>query len=503
MSTPVWLNQKTAAITAVLVVALGIAAFVLSPGLRNLVLQKPETHAKTDLPAHNTNAAHAGEAPEISQVDFPQEMWKAAGLVIGSVQKGPLDEAITLTGKISLNEDKLAHVFPLVEGRVDDVRVRFGQKVHQGDLLVVVQSKEVGQGKLQLFQDRLKLEFAMARDRWAQEISQNTLSLIEMIRAEAAIENIENALKERTMGEHRQTLMNAYLASIKAQTQTQRLAPLSGTGAVPAKQLLDAESEGKATKAILQALLEQTSQDVIQASRLSTQSVKELQTTIAVAETNLKILGFNDHDLKEIDPSEMGENLAHYPVVAPFDGTVISKDVVLMERVGPERQILTIADLSTVWVSADIYESHLPILSQLKDQKIRLRSEAWPGRQFEATIFYTGDVVQESTRTLSMRAMAENAEGLLKPGMFVSIELPNLSSSEVLQVPLTALQDFEGKTFVFVHADRDQFVRRVVETGRRNSTSVEILSGLNEGDRVVTDGGFALKSRMLADLLGE
>lgn len=222
-----------------------------------------------------------------------------------------------------------------------------------------------------------------------------------------------------------------------------------------------------------------------------------------MAETNLKILGFNDHDLKEIDPSEMVENLAHYPVVAPFDGTVISKDVVLMERVGPERQILTIADLSTVWVSADIYESHLPILSQLKDQKIRLRSEAWPGRQFEATIFYTGDVVQESTRTLSMRAMAENAEGLLKPGMFVSIELPNLSSFEVLQVPLTALQDYEGKTFVFVHADTDQFERRVVETGRRNTTSVEILSGLNEGDKVVTDGGFALKSRMLADLLGE
>ena len=174
-----------------------------------------------------------------------------------------------------------------------------------------------------------------------------------------------------------------------------------------------------------------------------------------------------------------------------------------MERVGPERQILTIADLSTVWVSADIYESHLPILSQLKDQKIRLRSEAWPERVFEATIFYTGDVVQETTRTLSMRAMADNAEGLLKPGMFVSVELPNLSSIQVLQVPLTALQDFEGKTFVFVHMRDGQFRRHVVVTGRRNATSVEILSGLNEGDKVVTEGAFALKSRMLAELLGE
>lgn len=463
----------------------------------SMVKEQPQHDAKLT----ETNRDQA--AGDFAPIEFPEEMWRSAGLMVSPVELAPLPESVSLTGKVALNEDKLAHVFPLVDGRVDEVRVRFGQRVKKDDLLVVVQSKEVGQRMLQLFQDRLRLEFALSKDRWTQEIGKNTLTLIEMIRAGSSIDAIEQALKDRTMGEYREKLMSAYLASIKAQSHLERLTPLSGTGAIPARQILEAESDVNATKAGLQSLLEQISQDTIQATRLSAQTVKELQTTIAITETNLKILGFHEKDLQEIDPAEHGERLAHYPVTAPFDGTVISKDVVLLERVGPERQILTIADLSTVWVAADIYETHLPILAQLTDQKIRLKCDAWPGREFEATIFYTGDVVQESTRTLSLRAVADNGEGLLKPGMFVTIDLPNLNTSEVLQVPLSAIQDFEGRNFVFVQTKDGKFRRQDIVQGRRNREAVEVTSGIDKGDLVVTNGGFALKSRMLAELLAE
>lgn len=436
-------------------------------------------------------------------ITFPREMWEAAGLRVQPAASAVMNESTELTGKIALNEDKLAHVFPLVDGRVDDVRIRFGQRVHEGELLVVVQSKEVGQGMLQLYQHRLKLEFAEARNRWTQEVGKNALAMIAMMREGSSIEQIEHSLKDRAIGDYRQQLMTAYVEYLRGQTLMERLSPLSKSGAVAGRQLLEAQSQFDAARATLQSLWEQISQDTVQAARLSEQTVKELQTNIAIAETNLKILGFEDADLQDIDPAQKGEQLAHYPVKAPFDGTVISKDVVLLERVSPDRQILTIADLSTVWVTADIYETHVPLLARLTDQTLKLRCDAWPDKEFEARIFYTGDVVQESTRTIALRATADNQQRLLKPGMFVTVELPGIDSSEVLQVPTAAVQDHEGQSFVFVQTGTDEFVRRDVALGRGSRQAVEVLSGLEPGERVVVDGGFALKSKMLAGLLEE
>jgi len=498
---------------ALVVAGLVIAAgYLARPVDRSFVSGPAGTgpRANAEAPAGQTSQADradsgaaAQDPPDAEVIELPRDQWEAAGLRVQSAERAVMTEAIELTGKIALNEDRLAHIFPLVDGRVDEVKVRFGQRVRRGELLVVVQSREVGQGMLQLYQDRLKLQFAEGKKQWMQEISQNTLALIQMMRRGAVVEEIEQAFQDRTLGQHRERLMTAYLANLKARAHVERLSPLSQSGAVPSRQYLEAESELNTTRAALQSLLEQISQDVVQEARLAAQALTELQTNIAVSETSLKILGFESADLADIAPEKQGEQLAHYPVIAPFDGTIISKDVVLLEHVGPERQILTIADLSTVWVTADIYETHLPLLAQLHDQTIRLRCNAWPDRTFTARVFYAGDLVQESTRTIALRAIADNGEGLLKPGMFVTIELPTLETGDVLQVPESAVLDHEGQSFVFVQTGDEQFTRRDVTLGRRNRAAVEIRAGLQLHDRVVTGGGFALKSRMLADLLAE
>lgn len=462
---------------------------------------------------HPSTAAHTSEvhapaaqaSPESTAdvIEYPRAEWPAAGIRVEAVTLGPLREAIELTGKIALNEDRLAHVFPLVEGRVDEVKVSFGQQVKRGELLVVVQSKEVGQGMLQLFQDRLNLEFSLVKNRWVQDVGRNAQAMIADMRSGATIESLEKSFADRPLGDYREKLMTAYVNHLKAKAHLDRLAPLSPSGAIPTRQILEAQSELDAARATLLSLWEQISQNIQQDSRLSEQAVKELQTRTAISETNLKILGIEDSELEHIDPATHGERLAHYPVTAPFDGTVISKDVVLLERVGPDRQILTIADLSTVWVTADIYESHLPLLSQLSGQTISLRCTAWPDREFSARIFYTGDVVQETSRTIPLRAAAENPEGLLKPGMFVSVVLPPLQQRDVIRVPQAALQNHEGRSFVFVQTGDDEFAPRDVIVGRRDPEFLEIVSGLQSGDRVAVEGGFALKSKLLAELLAE
>lgn len=499
-------SLNTLTVCGLAVLLLGAIAFAINFNNRHPATDQADSHVSAKETAYEAGPSAQqtdSEGSFLEPIEFPKKLWAAAGIVISPVRSEPLSEEIQLTGKVALNEERLAHVFPLVDGRVEEVHVQLGQRVQKGAPLVVIQSKEVGQRMLQLFQDRLRLSFAEAKNEWTKNVGTNTLALIADMRSGAEIDEIERKFKDRPMGNFREQLMTAYVTLYRARIHLERLAPLSKDGAVAGRQVVEAQSDRDAAKAVLESMLEQVSQDVRQAIQLSEQAVEEARASVTVAEANLRILGYTNEELKAIDPLKEDDSLAHYVITAPFDGTVISKDVVMMERVGPEQQILTIADLSTVWITGDIYESQLPILEQLAEKTVEISSNSFPGKTLTARIFYTGDVVQEATRTIALRAVAENPEGLLKPGMFITLKLPQLESTEVLQVPASAILDHEGKPFVFVQTDEEMFQRKDVTVGRRNRDSVEILSGVTAQDRVVSQGGFALKSKMLADLLEE
>lgn len=456
---------------------------------------------------HAAAMADEGSAPRASPppaatITFPRTSWKAAAIDIQPAAVSVLEQATTLTGKITLNEDRVAHIYPLVEGRVAEVNVSLGDAVKKGQQMAIIQSREVGQAMLQLAQDRLQLGFAQRQDAWTQSVATNTQALIQLLRANTAVEEIETQMRNRPLGEDRDRLMTAYIAHATARKNLDRLTPLQNQGIVAARQIFEAEADWTTARATLQSLLEQIEQDARQAAVMSAQAVQELQTRVAVDETALEILGFDKAAIATIDPRQ-GEALAHCPIHAPFDGTVISKDVALLEHVGPTNQILGVADMATVWLTADVYEEHLRLLQRAANQAVTFRSDAWPDRVFAARIFYTGDIVDSETRTVALRAVADNADRTLKPGMFVTVELPTTAQATVLQVPPAAIQEHDGRSFVFLHVGDDSFQRRDVTLGRRNAQGVEILAGLAAGDQVVVNGGFALKSRMLADLLAE
>jgi len=462
---------------------------------------EPESQAR---PAVAGQAAAPAEGPssETEAIPFPRASWQAAGIALAPAAVGPLEDSVILTGRITLNEDRLAHVFPLVEGRIDEVLVGLGDHVTKGQVMAIIQSREVGEARLELVQDRLALGFARRKDQWTQAVAENTELLIELIRANTPVEEIEQKLAKRPVGEHRDKLMTAFIATAAAKRNLERLTPLKAEGIVGSRQIYEAEAAWDTTRATLQSLLEQLGQDARQAAVMSSQTVQELETRVATDETALEILGFSRPEIAKVDATA-GQELAHCPIEAPFDGTVISKDVALLEHVGPTNQILGIADLRTVWLTADIYEAQLPLVAKATGQEVRFTSDAWPGKTFTAKIFYTGDIVEKESRTVAMRSLADNADGLLKPGMFVRVTLPGPARTAVLQVPESAIQEYEGKSFVFVHAGGDAFERRAVTLGRRAGGLIEVVTGLAPGDKVVTGGGFALKSRLLAGLLEE
>ncbi|PQO38836.1 efflux RND transporter periplasmic adaptor subunit [Blastopirellula marina] len=491
-----------------LILLVVLAVFAIAAGMWWVSTRATQlSHQDTGAGAEHEPDPHAPQIaandPTAETIEFPQHRWEAGSVVIEPVQLHSFEKRVEVTGKIAINEDRLAHIFPLAEGVVDEVTVHLGDQVKKKDVLAIVQSREVGQAKLQLYQDRLKLDQISAQDKWTQQIVTNVQELIEMIRAEAEVSEIEERFRGKPIGEYRNQLLTAYIGKHTHQQTVSRLSPLSQTGAVSGKQLIQAESDSNTARATLQSLIEQIQQEAVQESLRSSHAVKEMETRVAVDEAALKVLGFDQEALEEINPVIQGEAVSHMPIFAPFDGTIISKDVVLAERVGPESQIFSVADLSTVWVTADIYEGQLPLLSQARGKTIQLKADAWPGRTFDAKVFYTGDLVDPDSRTLTLRAVADNQDAALKPGMFVHVLFPTSDAGKSLQIPATALQDFEGRNFVFLHLGGDLFEARDVTLGRKTENMVEIVEGLKEGDQIAVRGGFALKSKMLDSLLEE
>ncbi|MCO8123364.1 efflux RND transporter periplasmic adaptor subunit [Stieleria sp. TO1_6] len=448
---------------------------------------------------HDTPVDVADTAAIIS---LPQEQWRASGIQIEAAGEEPLDRVLRLTGQISLNQDRVAHIYSMVEGTVDDVSVRLGQTVKSNDRLAVIHSREVGSAKLALYQARLQLELARAKNELQATIAANATELLQSLRDNVDIQEIETQFRDRPMGDFRERALASYAAYLKSDADVERLEGVSQSGAVSGKTLLAATAKRNADQATFQARIEQIQHELQTTTLMSSQAVKEGEAEVLVAATNLQILNVDAEDIAEIDPAKQGETLSHYAIRAPFDGTVLSKDVVLREQVRPDVMLLSIADLSTVWVVANIYEEHLPYLDSFKDQTITLRNDALPAQVFKAKVFYTGEIMDEATRTISLRAIADNVDHRLKPGMFVNIELP-IRQSESVVIPSAAVQQHEGKQFVFVHQGNDQFQRRDVIVGATSGNSIVVRSGLQKGESVVTAGGFILKSQLLAELLGD
>ncbi|MEN6494936.1 MAG: hypothetical protein ABFD16_11715, partial [Thermoguttaceae bacterium] len=134
---------------------------------------------------------------------------------------------------------------------------------------------------------------------------------------------------------------------------------------------------------------------------------------------------------------------------------------------------------------------------------LTFRTPSYPEQGFVAKVFTLGHQVSDQTRAVRLLATADNPKRLLKPGMFVDVELDGGEEAAVLQIPVSAVQRHQGAVFSFVACGDGQFARRDVQLGPATSELVEVKAGLDEGERVVVQGGFALKSELFNDSVVE
>ena len=244
-------------------------------------------------------------------------------------------------------------------------------------------------------------------------------------------------------------------------------------------------------------------QDVIDAQM----DFEQHRADLRASEQTLHAFGLTEQDLAEMGAPPYGSDGGGLPIRAPIAGTIIEMDAAAGEMVEAGRALMLLADLSTVWVWANVQSRDLaPLLAAEKQgvAVVGITVTAFPSRQFDGRLDYIGATMDEKTRTIKVRVTVENPDLELRPGMFctASIALSNGHAEEVLAVPRSAVLTDEGNSFVFTHWKNDFFFRQNVHVGRTFFGMVEILDGLQAGETVVTEGSFLLKSDVLREKMG-
>jgi Cu(I)/Ag(I) efflux system membrane fusion protein len=175
---------------------------------------------------------------------------------------------------------------------------------------------------------------------------------------------------------------------------------------------------------------------------------------------------------------------------SPANGVVTEKKALPGMRFQPGDALFQIADLSSVWIVADVYESDAGLVK--RGTKVQVRVDAYPDKEFEGTVSYVYPTLNAETRTVPVRIELPNPGGLLKPAMFAHVDIPTSAQGPVVTVPVSAVIDSGTRRTVFVQVGEGRFEPREVKLGARGSDYVEVAEGVKEGEPVVVAANFLI-----------
>jgi membrane fusion protein, copper/silver efflux system len=227
------------------------------------------------------------------------------------------------------------------------------------------------------------------------------------------------------------------------------------------------------------------------ATRSSTNATPGAEEIRTSARTKLKFFDISDEQIAELDRTRQPQKTLR--ILAPQDGFVTEKLVVEGQMVDAGMNIFRLADLGLVWVRAEIYEQDLVYLKLGQEATVTL--SYLTDRQFRGRVTYIYPSVDEKTRTARVRMEFHNPGYFLKPGMFATVRVTSELEPSALLVPDMAILRSGEKTTVFVALDGGKFEARTVTLGpQAENDTYQVLSGLHEGERIVTSGQFMLDS---------
>lgn len=384
-----------------------------------------------------------------------------------------------LTGRIEPDFGKEVDVSSRVTGKVHAVKVHPGDVVQAHQVLAVIDSREVGELEAELIEAKAKLTMAQAHEERERQIFEEQLQRPKtLIDAQATYQSAK-VKKELSESEYKRLegLMRERIAAVKDYITAK--ATLSTAQVEYNQALTDLQREQSLYKN--KAMMKRD----LQLAQAETARDKQHFQTLR---QRLQVLGVTAPE----QLIKTGKISGIINITAPCTGAISHMDIAPGEVIHPEKSVFKITDLSTVIVRADLPEVDLGRVK--KGDSVNIRVPSYPKQMFKGVISYISDHVSPESRTLSVRARLENPQRKFRTNMFAEIDLHG-EPRTVLACPKAAIQEHDHDKVVFV-AHEAGFEERKVKTGIENEEYVEIVSGVEPGESVATQGSLMLKTEL-------
>ena len=352
----------------------------------------------------------------VSESDFKCQ---EAKITIEPARFDRIATGVPVVGMIQVNADRQFEVRPRAAGIVREVHAVLGQNVKRGDSLITLDSPDIGTARLNLRAKQRELSTAQFEARWRSEIAANVALLIPELhkginerRAAFADDEehsetplhepgkrplvpigkgtdarrIEKQFADKQLGAYRGTLLQPYAEFDIASHEEQKTASLRSQNIVGEHPALVARHTREGIQAKLEAAIEQVRFDAAQEKRLADQRAGQAEAAVVDAAQRLRILGVSENIQHLLDHADEAnaiardEDVTFYPIVAPFDGTIIKKysNAVPSQKADTNDVLFVLADLRKVWVTANISESDVDKLSSIKDGTFHFQRVSLP-----------------------------------------------------------------------------------------------------------------------------
>jgi cobalt-zinc-cadmium efflux system membrane fusion protein len=478
-----------------------------------------------------TKGAYAvarAEHGEQSTVHLSDEQTRKFGIEVSPAGPGDMKVHISLPGQIAINTDRMAHIVPTAAGVVRRVLKNVGDTVKTGEILAWLESAELGKAKVDYLTKLAEVGCCSMDLTRTRLVHDSTMKLLETLQSAPSVESLSH-ISGAALDKNHTALVSSYAELALAKSTYQREKSLFEQEISSRQDYLTAENNFKKAEAKYAALRDSITFE-LKKSLIDAQRDQQVRLIgLKGAERSLYVLGLTAEDINNVsllgspiasvqeedcnDPNctecaiqstalaksrEDKEKLAWYPLRAPFDATVIEKHITLGEKLSGDSDAFTVADISTVWVNLNVHQKDLHLVKP--GQQVRIAAgSAIP--QVEGTISFVSPVVATSSRTTMARVVLDNKSGKLRPGTFITADVLVGNVPAKVVVTKDVLQDIDDTICVFVRNEHC-FEARPVTVGRSNDKTVEILSGISPGEKIVTKNSFRLKAQLEKDAGG-
>lgn len=484
-----------------------------------------------DAHTHDDVSAADDHAHEDGVVHLTDDQARRFNICLSRVLPGSIDSIVRVPGEIAFNADRVAHIVPQIPGIAREVLKSVGDTVRAGEPLGWLESTALGQAKIQYLSKLSEISCCSVELARAEEVHHNTVKLLNALESSPTLEELRKT-NDGPMGKNRSELVSAYAEYSLAKAAYDREKQLLERKITSQEEYLKAESAFEKTDALYTSARDSVAFAVEQNLREAqqTQQVREME--LQGAERNLYVLGLTPAGIERlkyvglgqtadanapaavtcsdpncvecrkkaaaaglppvVDVNEENRKLAWYPLRAPFDGTVIQKHLSLGESAKDDSDVFVVADLSTVWAQLQVHRKDLPLISKGRQVTIATGSGI---PEVRGVIDYVAPLIDPATRTAEVRVVLDNSSGALRPGLFVTGSIMAGDSHVGTVVAKSSVQYVGDRPCVFVY-DGHAYTRREIVLGKADGQNVEVLSGIEQGELIVTEGSFHLKAEI-------